>query len=184
MTARTAKRALDLGCGGHSIFQDAHLADHCFGADSQTVSPGIPIVVCRGEKLPFADSSFDLIVSRVAIPYMKIPRALREIHRVMTHGGRLWATLHLPMMALRRMQTDACRLDLVDIVYQLYAISNWYLLCISSVQIPWFNGRFESVQTPRSISIAISRAGFINIQTEVCTDERNRHHFATQAYKP
>jgi SAM-dependent methyltransferase len=181
---RPAQRALDLGCGDHPIFHDAYVADRCFGADSQRVRTSFPAVICEAETLPFADASFDLIVSRVAIPYMNIPKVLREMHRIMTQGGRLWATLHLPRMALRRIRDSARNLDVVDIAYQLCAISNCYLLCISSFQIPWIDGHFESVQTPRSISLALNRAGFIKIQTEICMDEQNRRHFAVQAHKP
>jgi SAM-dependent methyltransferase len=179
----TAKRALDLGCGDHPIFHDAHVADECFGADPQVVRAGFPIVVCEAETLPFADASFDLIVSRVAIPYMNIPKALREMHRILTPGGRLWATLHLPTMALRRIGNCLRKLDVLDATYQLYAMANCCLLPISSFQIPWIDGRFESVQTPRSMSVALNRAGFSTVQTEICRDEEGRRHFAVQAQK-
>ena len=49
--------------------------------------PNIRLVCAAGENLPFADERFDLVFSRVALPYMDINRALREIARVLKRGG-------------------------------------------------------------------------------------------------
>jgi ubiquinone/menaquinone biosynthesis C-methylase UbiE len=178
---KLAKRALDLGCGNHPIFDDAHVADQCFAADVQNFGATSPLVICKAEALPFADASFDLIVSRIAVPYMHAPKAFREIYRIMEPGGYLWATLHLPKMALRRIRNSARKLDVVDVVYQAYVLTNCCLLAVSSFQLPWFGRHFESVQTPRSIRAALNRAGFSEIETEICADERALLHFAVRA---
>jgi SAM-dependent methyltransferase len=179
-----AKRALDLGCGNHPISLETSLADQWFGADLYPVKSALPTVACEGTRLPFAEDSFDLIVSRLAIPYMRIPHALREIRRVLTRGGCLWTTLHLPRMAVRRISRSIKSRDAVDIVYQLYAILNGLLLSRGPYQLPWYNGRFESVQTPHSIRLQLEGAGFERVQTELCPDERGRVHFAALAFKP
>lgn len=47
----------------------------------------------RGEAaaLPFADGSFDLAVSTLSLHHWeRVPDALRELHRVLRPGGRLW----------------------------------------------------------------------------------------------
>jgi SAM-dependent methyltransferase len=42
------------------------------------------------ERLPYADESFDLVVSVTALEFMRDPRvALEEMHRVLVPGGRL-----------------------------------------------------------------------------------------------
>lgn len=115
---------------------------------------------------------------------MNVPETLREIYRVTTHGGHLWATLHLPRMALRRIWHDALNLKVVDSAYQSWAIMNGCLLMFSSIQVPWFGGRFESVQTPASIRAALNRAGFSEIRTEIRPDELGGRHFGVRAVKP
>ena len=50
--------------------------------------------VAPAEKIPLPDGSVDLYVSRVALPYADIRKALGEAARVLVPGGRLWVTLH------------------------------------------------------------------------------------------
>lgn len=46
------------------------------------------------ESLPFADGSFDLVVSQYAIEYMQLGQALQEAARVMAEGARLAFLMH------------------------------------------------------------------------------------------
>jgi len=77
-----AKTALDVATGG------GHVARRLREAGIQVVTtdaaPGMqPDVVARGEDLPFADSSFDAVVSRVAHHHFDDPAAsVREMARV------------------------------------------------------------------------------------------------------
>jgi|SRR5688572_16598223 len=50
--------------------------------------------VAPAERIPLPDGSVDFYVSRVALPYADIPKALGEAARVLVPGGRLWVTLH------------------------------------------------------------------------------------------
>lgn len=43
----------------------------------------------RGEALPFADASFDIVVCRQGIQFMDAPRAVAEMARVCAPGGRI-----------------------------------------------------------------------------------------------
>ncbi len=52
---------------------------------------GVRRVCGRAEELPFADRSFDLVFCQFALLWLDAPRALREIHRVLTPGGMLAA---------------------------------------------------------------------------------------------
>jgi ubiquinone/menaquinone biosynthesis C-methylase UbiE len=49
-----------------------------------------------GEYLPFADESFDRVISAIALPYMNIQKALAEIHRILVLNGGLSLSLHTP----------------------------------------------------------------------------------------
>ena len=39
-------------------------------------------------------NSFDLVISRVSLPYTDIPQSLSEIARVLREDGRVWLSLH------------------------------------------------------------------------------------------
>jgi ubiquinone/menaquinone biosynthesis C-methylase UbiE len=169
-------RALDLGCGKHSIFADVDIADVKVCADPFPADGSV--VACKGERLPFANSSFDLVVSRVAIPYMHIPRALREIRRVLSPGGCLWATLHHRAMAIERIAKGNPR----DAIYQSCAILNGVLLYFTDAQIPWTKGRIESIQMPGAFRNALVRAGFQRIETEIIQN-RPCPYFGVRAFK-
>lgn len=180
----SACRALDLGCGECPIFSQLHFAQQEFGADIIPYKLAVPFVLCEGSILPFASESFDLVVARVALPYMHIPTAVREIRRVLTPKGSLWATLHLPRMAMKRIKKAIPARDAGDVVHQSYALLNCWLLALFNVQIPWIDGRFESVQTPAGIRRSLKKNGFVDIETEVCPDENGGLHFAASGQKP
>jgi SAM-dependent methyltransferase len=80
--AAGAKTALDVATGG------GHVARRLREAGVEVVTtdaaPGMqPDVVCRGEDLPFADSSFDVVACRVAAHHFgDIRAAVREMARV------------------------------------------------------------------------------------------------------
>lgn len=95
---------LDLGCGaGHASFAVAPGASAVTAYD---LSARMLEVVARGaserqlanlttrqgraEQLPFADASFDLVVTRFsAHHWMDVPAALQEVQRVLRPGGKL-----------------------------------------------------------------------------------------------
>lgn len=58
------------------------------------LAPWVQFVLQGGESIPFPDETFDLAMSRVALVYCNIPKTLREIHRTLKPGGRIWLTLH------------------------------------------------------------------------------------------
>ena len=49
----------------------------------------IELKCCSAKKLPFADTSFDLVTSALAMHHMEIPKVLSEMVRVLKKGGRL-----------------------------------------------------------------------------------------------
>ena len=80
--AQGARTALDLATGG------GHVARRLREAGLQVVSadpaPGMqPDVICRAEDLPFADGSFDVVVSRIAPHHFDdVGAAVAEMARV------------------------------------------------------------------------------------------------------
>jgi SAM-dependent methyltransferase len=103
LTARPAKRALDLGCGGgHVSLRIAPLVEHVTAYD--LAEPMLEAVARQArqrqlanistqqgavEVLPFEAASFDLVVSRYsAHHWTDLAQALREAHRVLAPGGR------------------------------------------------------------------------------------------------
>jgi SAM-dependent methyltransferase len=80
--------------------------------------------VAAGERLPLADRSVDLYVSRVSFPYMDIPAALGEAARVLVPGGRLWITLHPISMAFRQIGNALSRGRLKELIAGAIFLSN------------------------------------------------------------
>src|SRR3954449_13214466 len=98
-----AQSILDIGCGAGQTLIAIGPKKLRVGVDIDTEAVtfgvhwpearGIRLGAATGENLPFQPSSFDFVYSRVALPYMHIPTALAEIHRVLRPGGNLWLTL-------------------------------------------------------------------------------------------
>jgi len=96
-------RVLDLGCGaGHVSFHAAPRAGEVVAYD---LSPDMLAVVAKAaadrglknvatrqgvaEELPFADASFDYVLSRYSVHHWRdFPMAMREVRRVLKPGGR------------------------------------------------------------------------------------------------
>ena len=62
-----------------------------------------------GEELPFAEESFEVVICRVALPYMDNRQALNEISRVLKPNGKLFLKIHAPLfyfgMIKKRLKT-------------------------------------------------------------------------------
>ena len=115
---RGVRRVLDVGCGagqellpfakgsalavGVDIEQEAgHLARALF----QELGLGSPALFVRstGEQLPFPDDCFDVVICRIALPYMDTALALREMVRVLRPGGVLLLKIHHARYYLRQL---------------------------------------------------------------------------------
>ena len=114
-----------------------------------------------GECLPFADESFDRVISGVALPYMNIQKTLAEIHRILVPGGGLSFSLHLPSFTIAELLHNAFPKPLPTL-FRLYVVANGLLFHCTGRTVSFLKGRTESFQTQRGIRIALNRAGFVN----------------------
>ncbi|HEX2310631.1 MAG TPA: class I SAM-dependent methyltransferase, partial [Vicinamibacterales bacterium] len=98
LAGRVIRRALDVGCGaGLSTAALTQVAQTIVGMDRAramlahhaAVAPGAFFVAGRGEELPFATRSFDLVTAAGSLNYTDRQRALAEIGRVLATAGML-----------------------------------------------------------------------------------------------
>lgn len=93
-------RVLDLGCGhGMASVVLARRGAHVVACDlslgyvrearARADANGVvvPLLVCNGERLPFADGFFDRIWGNAILHHLDLRRAARELQRVLAPGG-------------------------------------------------------------------------------------------------
>jgi ubiquinone/menaquinone biosynthesis C-methylase UbiE len=175
-------RILDIGCGAGQTIVALGAGNRAVGVDIDVdalrvaargpVGEPLRVAAAQGERLPFADASFDYVYSRVALPYMDIPSAIGEMHRVLRPGGRLWLALHAVSIPAEQFR----RGNLKGKVYALYTVLNgtWFHFTGRTFSLP--GGICESIQTRRGMQLALSRAGFRNVAFH-----RTRVHFTVTA---
>ena len=173
-----SKKVLDIGCGAGQTLIAAYPDRISYGIDIDAgalklgtrLTGGVRFVRSRAEYLPFGDSQFDLVTSRVAIPYTDIQSTLKEIRRVLKPGGALWVTLHTFSMVVRNLNLRTLRSHLSF----AYVLANSALFHLTQQQFRVMD-RCESFQTPKSIQRALEQNGFENIKISL------GKHFVVQA---
>ena len=164
------KRVFELGCGsGRDLAPwGVTASDEITGLDVENNCLSIAkarfctraYVRGVGECLPFANESFDRVISAVALPYMNIQKTLAEVHRILVPGGSLSLSLHLPSFTITELLHNAIPKP-IPTLFRLYVIANG-LFFHSTGRTVGFLGRMESFQTERGMRVALSRAGFVN----------------------
>lgn len=167
------ERVLDVGCGiGQTLVAlglDSTVEAHGVDIDAAAIAfgcqrfPRLRLQVSPGERLPFPDAHFDLLMCRVALPYMHIPTALGEFSRVLRDGGSLWLAIHPLRMFRRDLVREVRARSVKGLVYRLYAMLNSALLLFGvQIRYPLNRARIESYQWRPALSAALRRAGFTN----------------------
>ena len=181
---------LDIGCGIGQTFVAAGLGQdrRLVGLDIDTEClrwarsrfPHIEFIHGNAERLPFPDQSFDLVVSRVTLPYTDIPRSLREIERVLKSGGRAWLTLHSVSKAMKQMKQALRERSIKAVLFQCYVIANGLAFHFFGrlFRFPFNRSRLESFQTERPMRRCLREAGLTDIRVE-----RGRHFVFTASKK-
>lgn len=164
------ERVLDLGCGTGDSWQRLHLQvenfqiigvdtrwDRVQAANLNHRDRGWVYLCGRGEELPLPGGSVNGVFCEVALPYMHIPRALAELHRVLVPGGWLKATLHTPSFTCSEFRQSFPKLK--QSLFRVFVFLNGMVLHFFGDVISL--GRVaESCQTDRGMRIALRRAGF------------------------
>lgn len=180
------RHILDIGCGAGQTLIGSKLpqkvlavgldVDHSALALGKQLSPAIQFVSGQGEALPFRSESFDLVICRVALPYMHVSRALSEISRVMEAGGDLWLVLHPLRMTANELGTSLAHFQVKASLYRLWVLINGLALNTVGRQWHWPGNpnRYETWQANSGITRALRSAGFGEIRID-----RNNHFVVT-----
>lgn len=183
------RRILDIGCGAGQTLIGSNLRegvtavgvdlDHAALALGKQYSASIHFVEGRGEALPFDHEAFDLVICRVALPYMHIERALSEISRVTDVGGDLWLVLHPFSMTAKELGTNIARLQVKASLYRLWVMVNGMTLNTVGRQWHWpgNSNRYETWQGSTGITRGLAAAGFGQVQI------KREKHFVVTATK-
>ena len=173
---RGIRRVLDIGCGAGQTLIAADMGRaYKTGIDcdfealqlGRQLCSDIHVVHAAGEALPFRDSTYDLVISRVALPYMHIPTTVREAARVLVPNGRVWFVLHpVSMLSWKRNV-----LSLRRTVFGLYVGLNSLLFHFLGLQIrfPLNRATIESVQTCAGMTRCLKAGGFGDIEFQTGT---------------
>lgn len=155
------EKVLDLGCGaGQELLPFLEKTEaFCVGIDvaeglgkitGETFGKekNVAFVRSNGEKLPFDDASFDVILCRVALPYMNNRETIAEVARILKPDGVFLLKTHAPLfyfgMIFERLKTFQAK----QIAYPLICLtaSLWHLLTGKQLQKGFWQGK-EVFQT-------------------------------------
>ncbi len=149
VTDLSVEKVLDVGCGaGQQLLPFAEKKDSfCVGIDiaeevgqvgkkvfEKAGFAGKGDFICSiGESLPFADESFDVVICRVALPYMDNRKAIGEISRVLKPNGKFFLKTHSPFFYLWSFKE---RLKMMSIKHLIYPI-----ICLTGGTINLLSGK-------------------------------------------
>jgi len=171
------KCILDIGCGAGQTLIACDLSPGVFscGVDideealtlGRRLSQRIAFVQASGERLPFPDRSFEVVISRLSLPYMHLPGALREIARVLRPEGQIWFTLHPISMVFQNIAKSLKGWNAKHLAYQFYVLANGLSLHLTGKQFrfPFNRDKCESFQTVGGIVRAMRAVGFDQVRT-------------------
>lgn len=175
---------LDIGCGiGQTMVALDCLDRQCIGVDVDPVAIGygqehygaqIEFHCSDANELPVAAESVDLVISRVALPYTNIPKAIQEIRRVLKPGGRAWLTLHSQAMVRGWLLDDLKDRHFKSVLQRTYVLLNGVLFRGTGKVLPYLNGQYESWQNVHAFARWLGRQGF-----DVGVENQSKHDIVT-----
>lgn len=133
------EKVLDVGCGaGQELIPFVEKTDaFCIGIDVAAELAAVTkeffskfkfenrVAFTRsdGESLPFADASFDVVVCRVALPYMNNRRTISEVARVLKPNGIFLLKTHAPAFYFGMIRHRWKTFSLRQIAYPLICLA-------------------------------------------------------------
>jgi len=147
----------------------------CVQAARAYARRGWRCICARGEQIPLPSGSIDVVASNVALPYMNIPRALEEIHRVLRAHGTVRLGLHHPLFTSTEFRN--CGFRPKAALYRVWVLLNGLYFHVTG-KVLTAAGKSESCQTARGMRLALARAGFTDVQCR-----RDKLRFVVEARK-
>lgn len=170
---REFERVLDIGCGpGQELLPFLERSNaFCVGVDVAEAlgdvtaqvfidQPKAAFVRTFGETLPFGDESFDVILCRVAIPYMNNRKAIAEAARVLRPGGVYLLKTHAPSFFFGMIRERVSTMNPKMLAYPVIclAASLWHSLTGRQLEKGFWRGK-EIYQTRTFLEREFMRAG-------------------------
>lgn len=173
---KSPKRVLDVGCGaGQELLPFLEKTSvFCVGVDAadelgkvtrelfrgKDFENRFAFVRSLGEKMPFADESFDVVLCRVALPYMNNRTAIAEIARMLKTGGIFLLTTHAPAFYFGMIRQRIKTFSPKQIAFPLICLAGGIVHSLSGKQLQngFWKGK-EIYQTHRFIEKECTRNG-------------------------
>jgi ubiquinone/menaquinone biosynthesis C-methylase UbiE len=170
---RMSGSILDVGCGNGEALSHFTRSKYRVGIDidSQALAcgrmqfPGINLVEAPAEKIPESLGRFDVVMSRVALPYTEIRLSLGQIYSALEMGGEIFITMHdwrHQLLFLNEAVKLGAIKRVIDHIYIAYA-SIVFAMTGKSPDRPWWRGFRETFQTQSSMRRELKRVGFSRI---------------------
>lgn len=168
---------LEIGCGAGQTLVAPELRNvrrRCGdGTDKDAVEcgrrrfPELELCCSCAEQHSFGSGEFDLVISRVALPYTNIPAALREAHRVLRPGSRIWGGWIPPIVKLQRLRRSIRSRNLKPFLNARYVRVNSIMLNSLGVTISRPRSPLrECMQTVTGVMRCLAKAGFKDIAVD------------------
>lgn len=172
------ENVIDVGCGaGQELLPFVQMENvTCVGVDVSNTSgkvfnqffeekdiPSRPVFIqSKGEQLPFESEKFDLVICRVALPYMNNRKALKEMARVLRPGGRLLLRTHSPQFYFGMVARRLKDFSLKSLAYPILCFTGgvWHWLVGKRMNIGLLKNK-EVFQTTGTIKRDIRETGLV-----------------------
>ena len=139
------RRVLDIGCGGgQELIPFVQAGAFGVGSDPAREVGGAPWVTgkprpafiqCLSEHLPFRAKAFDVVICRIALPYMDNRTALGEMARVLCPGGRLLLKIHAAPYYLHKFRQGLKRRDPLFSIHAVRVLLAGFLYHVLGFQV-------------------------------------------------
>jgi ubiquinone/menaquinone biosynthesis C-methylase UbiE len=145
------ERVLDVGCGaGQELFPFLEKSNaFCVGIDiagelgkitsaifsKKDFSNKVKFARSKGECLPFADESFDVVLCRVALPYMNNRKTIAEVARILKPNGVFLLKTHAPPFYSAMLKERIKTLNPKQIAYPLICAAASFYHQVSGKQL-------------------------------------------------